>query len=95
MEAFERVSEIQRDYPDVNYRKAMLYLKMNMHDDAISALEREIKAGGNLVAAYNLLGEISFAFKDIQSASQFFQKVLAIKQEDPTAIRYLEQIRSN
>jgi len=95
MEAFERVSEIQRDYPGVNYRKAMLYLKMNMHDDAISALEREIKAGGNLVAAYNLLGEISFAFKDIQSASQFFQKVLAIKQEDPTAIRYLEQIRSN
>ena len=91
LEAFERVTEIQRGYPDINYYKATLFLKKNMYDAAITALEREIATGGNLVAAYNLLGEISLTFGDTQTAAQFFQNVLSINPDDPTARRYLQQ----
>ena len=94
LKSIEHVSEIQENYPNINYHKAILFLKKNMPDAAISALEREIKTGGNLIAAYNLLGEIALMLGDTQSAAQFFQKVLSINPNDPTAKAHLEKIKT-
>ena len=66
-----------------------------MYDAALDALEREIEIGGNIAGAYNLLGQMSFMAKDFQSAAQFFQKVLTINPDDPTAKSHLEQLTSN
>lgn len=92
LENFERVREIQSNYPDVNCHMAVIFLNNHKYNDALKALEREIEIGGNLVAAYSLLGQMSFALKDIDSATQFFQKVLTIKPDDPTAKKHLENI---
>jgi glycosyltransferase involved in cell wall biosynthesis len=88
---FDRVLEMQPDFPDVNCYKAVIFLNRNMYDAALQALEREIEIGGNLAGAYTLLGQMSHELKDLESAAQFFQKVLTIKPDDPTAQNYLRQ----
>ncbi len=92
LDTFDRVLEIQPDYQDIHLCRAVVFLNTQQYDDAVHALEREIKAGSNPAAAYNLLGEICLTFKDIQSATQFFRKVLTIKPDDPAAKKHLEQI---
>ncbi len=91
LEKFDRVIEMQPDFPDVNCYRAVIFLNRNMYDAALSALEREIEIGGNLAGAYTLLGQMSHELKDLKSAVQFFQKVLTIKPDDPTAKIYLQQ----
>jgi tetratricopeptide (TPR) repeat protein len=93
LHAFDRAITVQHNYPNANYYRAVLFIKRNLLSDAIGALEREIEIGGNVVAAYNLLGQISLTFGDQQSAVQFFQKVLSIIPDDPTAVRYLQTIK--
>ena len=90
--SFDRVLEIQPNCPDVNCYKAVIFLNGNMYDAALNALEKEIEIGGNLVGAYNLLGQMSHERKDLKSAAQFFQKVLTIKPDDLTAKKHLENI---
>ncbi len=90
---YDLALEIQPDYPNVNCHKAVVYLNMNMYGEAMNVLEREIEIGGNLVEAYKLLGQISFALKDTDSAVKFFQKVLTIDPDDPTATARLDDIR--
>lgn len=90
---FDRALEFQPDYPNVNCHKAVVYLNRNMHDAAIKALEREIEISGNVIGAYNLLGQISFALKDTESACVFFQKVLTLNPDEATAKAHLEMIR--
>jgi tetratricopeptide (TPR) repeat protein len=92
---FDSVLEIQPDYPNVNYHKAVIFLNRKMYDAALDALEREIEIGSNVAGAYNLLGQMSLMAKDFQSAAQFFQKVLTINPHDPTAKFHLEQLTSN
>jgi len=87
--------EIQPDCPDVNNLRAVIFLNRKMYDAALDALEREIKIGGNLVFAYNTLGKMSLMAKDLESATQFFQKVLTINPDDPTAKVHLERFRCN
>lgn len=93
VESFNRAAEIQADYPDVNCYKAVVFLNRGMYDAALSALEREIGIKGNVVGAYNLLGQMSFNLRDLKSASRFFENVLTIKPDDPTAQAYLDRIR--
>lgn len=92
LEYFDRVLEFQSNYPDVNCHIAVTFLNNHQYNDAIKALEREIEIGGNLVAAYNLLGEMSLYWKDMESAGNFFLKVLTIEPDNPTAKAYLERI---
>jgi tetratricopeptide (TPR) repeat protein len=92
LDTFDRVLEIQSDYPDVHLRRAVVFLNTQQYDDALHALEKEIEAGANPAAAYNLLGEMCLTFNDPQSATPFFRKVLTIKPDDPTAKKHLEQI---
>lgn len=87
--------EIQPDCPDVNNLRAVIFLNRNMYEPALNALEREIEIGGNLVFAYNTLGKLSLMAKDQESATQFFQKVLTINPDDPTAKANLERITSD
>lgn len=91
LEKFDRVIERQPDFPDINCYKAVIFLNRNMYDAALKALEREIEISGNLAGAYTLLGQMSHELKDLESAAQFFQKVLTIKPDDPTAKNYLRQ----
>ena len=71
---------------------AVIFLNNHQYPEALNALEREIEIGGNLVAAYNLLGEISLRWKDTQSARNFFLKVLAIEPNNPKAKDRLERL---
>jgi len=89
---FELVLELQPNYPEVNCHKAVIFLNNNLYNEAIKSLEREIEIGGNLVAAYNLLGEMSLYWKDRESAKNFFLKVLTIEPDNPTAKGCLEHI---
>ena len=91
LDKFDRALEMQPDFTDINCYKAVIFLNRNMYDAALKALEREIEIGGNLAGAYTLLGQMSHELKDLKSASQFFQKVLTIKPDDPTAKKYLQQ----
>ncbi|NQT69563.1 MAG: tetratricopeptide repeat protein [Desulfobacteraceae bacterium] len=91
LEQFDRALEIQPNCPDVNCYKAVIFLNRNMYDTALNALEKEIEISGNLAGAYTLLGQMSHELKDLKSAVQFFQKVLTIKPDDPTAKNYLRQ----
>ncbi|MCG6533589.1 MAG: glycosyltransferase [Syntrophales bacterium LBB04] len=92
MENFARVLELQANYPDVNCHMAVIFLNNQQYNDALAALEREIEIGGNLVAAYSLLGEMSLSWNDIESARNFFLKVLTIEPDNPTASGYLRRI---
>jgi len=87
-----RLLEIQPDYPNANYYKAIIFLNRKMYDSALDALEREIEIGGNQVGAYNTLGKMSLMAKDIKSATQFFQKALTINSDDPNAKFHLAQL---
>jgi len=91
LDKFDRVLEIQPDFPDINCHKAVVFLISNRYEAALSTLEREIEINGNLAGAYTLLGQMSHELKDLESAAQFFQKVLTIKPDDPTAKTYLQQ----
>lgn len=95
LENFERVLELQSNHPDVNCHMAVIFLNNHLYNDALKALEREIEIGGNLVAAYNLLGEMSLNWKDMESAGNFFLKVLTIEPDNPTAKERLERIGSD
>ncbi len=92
LENFERVLELQANYPNVYCHKAVIFLNNQQYNDALKALEKEIEIGGNLVAAYNLLGEMSLFWKDMESARDFFLKVLTIDPDNFTAKDYLERI---
>ena len=92
LENFERVRDLQPDYPDVNCHIAVIFLNNHQYNEALKALEREIESGGNLVAAYNLLGEMSLYWKDIESAGNFFMKVLEIAPDNPKANSCLDRI---
>jgi len=89
---FDRALEMQPDCPNVNCHKAVVLLNRGMYPAALKALEREIEINGNLVDAYNLLGQMSLVLKDLESAAQFFQKVLSINPNDPTAKAHLERM---
>ena len=91
--SFDHVLEIQPNHPDINCYKAVIFLNKKSYDAALNTLEREIEIGGNLAGAYSLLGQMSFALKDLDSATKFFQKVLAIKPDDPVAKVHLERIK--
>jgi glycosyltransferase involved in cell wall biosynthesis len=92
LENFQWVLDLQSNYRDVNCHIAVIFLNNHLYNDALKALEREIEIGGNLVAAYNLLGEMSLYWKDSESAGNFFLKVLAIEPDNPTAKKHLERI---
>lgn len=92
LENFQWVLDLQSNYPDVNCHIAVIFLNNHLYNDALKALEREIEIGGNLVAAYNLLGEMSLYWKDRESARNFFLKVLEIEPDNPTAKDRLERI---
>jgi tetratricopeptide (TPR) repeat protein len=89
---FDRALEMQPDCPNVNCHRAVVLLNRGMYPAALKALEREIEINGNLVDAYNLLGQMSLVLKDLESAAQFFQKVLTINPDDPTAKAHLERM---
>lgn len=89
---FDRALEMQPDCPNVNCHRAVVFLDRKMYGAAINALEREIEINGNLVDAYNLLGQMSLVLKDLGSAAQFFQKVLTINPSEPTAKAHLERM---
>ncbi len=95
LDNFERVLELQPSYPEVNCHRAVIFLNKNQYNEALTALEREIEIGGNLVAAYNLLGEMSLHWQDRESAENFFLKVLTIEPDNPTAKANLERIGRN
>lgn len=90
---YDRALGIQPDYPNINCHKAVVYLNGKMYDAALNALEKEIEIKGNLVGAYNLMGQMSLAVKDLESAVKFFQKVLTITPDDPIATSHLDDIR--
>jgi len=90
---YDRALEIQPDYPNVNCHKAVIYLNRRMYSQAMAVLEREIEIGGNVVEAYNLLGQMSLALQDTDSAAQFFKKVIAIDPDNSAAAAHLERIR--
>lgn len=92
LDNFGRVLELQPNYPEVNCHRALIFLNNNQYAEALKALEREIEIGGNLVAAYNLLGEMSLYWKDTESARNFFLKVLTIEPDNPQAKSCLERI---
>jgi tetratricopeptide (TPR) repeat protein len=89
---FDHALEIQPDCPDVNCHKAVIFLNRKMYEPALNTLEKEIEIGGNLAGAYSLLGQMSLVMKDLESATKFFQKVLTINPDDPTAKKHLENI---
>lgn len=95
LENFKRVLELQSNHPDVNCHMAVIFLNNHQYNEALKALEREIEIDGNLVAAYNLLGEMSLYWKDMESAGNFFLKVLTIEPDNPTAKNHLECIGSD
>lgn len=72
LENFANVLKLQANYPDVRCHMAVILLKNQQYNDALAALEGEIEIGGNLSAAYNLLGEMSLHWKDTESAKNFF-----------------------
>jgi len=92
IENFARVLELQANYPEVRCHMAAIFLNNQQYNEALKALEKEIEIGGNLVAAYNLLGEMSLFWKDMESARNFFLKVLTIDPDNPTAKDHLERI---
>jgi glycosyltransferase involved in cell wall biosynthesis len=92
IENFARVLELQANYPDVYCHMAVIFLNNQQYNEALKALEKEIEIGGNLVAAYNLLGEMSLFWKDMGSARNFFLKVLTIDPDNPTAKDHLVRI---
>ncbi len=92
LEYFDRVLEIQPDFPDVNCYKAVILLNNNRYEAALSTLEKEVAIGGNLVFAYNTLGKMSLELKDVASAVQFFQKVLTIDSQHAEAKFQLQQL---
>lgn len=91
---YDRALEIQPDYPNVNCHKAVVYLNGGRYDQAMAVLEREIEIGGNAAEAYNLLGQMSLALQDTDSAAAFFRKVLAIDPDNPAAAAHLDGIGS-
>ncbi len=91
---FDRALEMQPDGPNVNCHRAVVLLNRGMYPAALKALEREIEINGNLVDAYNLLGQMSLVLKDLGSAAQFFQKVLTINPNEPTAKAHLEKTKT-
>jgi len=95
LENFERVRNLQPDYPEVNCHIAVIFLNNHQYNDALKALEREIENGGNLVAAYNLLGEMSLYWKDMESARNFFLKVLAIDPDNKIADAHIKAIQES
>jgi tetratricopeptide (TPR) repeat protein len=90
--SFDHALEIQPNCPDINCYKAVIFLNKKSYEPALNTLEKEIEIGGNLAGAYSLLGQMSLVMKDLESATKFFQKVLAIKPDDPTAKKHLESI---
>ncbi len=92
LDSFKLVLELQPNFPEVNCHIAVLFLNNHQHNEALEALEKEIEIGGNLVAAYNLLGEMSLYWKDRDSARDFFMKVLTIEPDNATARSHLEHI---
>lgn len=84
--------QLQPDYPNASYFRAILLLRIKRYNDAVEALGNEIAHKGNICAAYNLLGEISLMWKDFSSAVNFFQQVIIIDPQNQTARKYLEQI---
>jgi glycosyltransferase involved in cell wall biosynthesis len=92
LENYDHVLELQANYPDVYCHMAVIFLNNQQYNEALKALEKEIEIGGNLVAAYNLLGEMSLFWKDMESARNFFLKVLTIDPDNPTARDHLERI---
>lgn len=90
--SFDHALEIQPNCSDVNCYKAVIFLNGNNYNAALNVLEREIEIGGNLAGAYSLLGQMSLVMKDMESATKFFQKVLTINPDDPTAKKHLENI---
>jgi len=92
---YDRALEIQPDYPNINCHKAVVYLNMRMYGQAMTALEREIEIGGNAAEAYNLLGQMSLALQDTESAAAFFHKVLAIDPDNSAAAAHLDGIGSH
>jgi len=91
---YDRALEIQPECPDINCHKAVVYLNRGMYDQAMIVLEREIEIGGNAVEAYTLLGQMSLALQDTDSAAAFFHKVLAIDPGNPAAAAHLDGIGS-
>ena len=92
IENFAHVLELQANYPEVRCHMAVIFLNDQQFYEALKALEQEIEIGGNLVAVYNLLGEMSLFWKDMESARNFFLKVLTIDPDNPTAKNHLERI---
>lgn len=92
---YDRALEIQPDCPNINCHKAVVYLNMRRYDRAMTVLEREIEIGGNAAEAYNLLGQMSLALQDMDSAAAFFHRVLAIDPGNPAAAAYLDGIGSH
>ncbi len=90
--SFDHALEIQPNCPDINCYKAVIFLNRKMYEPALNTLEKEIEIGGNLAGAYSLLGQMSLVMKDLESATKFFQKVLTINPDDPTAKKHLENI---
>jgi tetratricopeptide (TPR) repeat protein len=79
-------------YPNAHYFQGVVLLKIQRFDDAVKALGKEISVGGNLCAAYNLLGEISLLWDDYNSAADFFRQVITLDPVNETAGGYLAQI---
>lgn len=90
---FERVRELQPNYPEVRCHIAVIFLNNNQHDRALKALEREIEIEGNLVAAYTLLGKMSLAWEDRESARNFFEKIITLEPDNPTARDCLQRMK--
>ncbi|HLA29171.1 MAG TPA: glycosyltransferase [Syntrophales bacterium] len=95
LDNFERALELQPTYPDVHCHRAIILLNHKRYNEALKELEIEIDIGGNLVAAYTTLGEVSLHWNDRDSAINFFLRVLNLDPDNPTAKKYLERIGYN
>ncbi len=90
--AFDRVLEMVPGYNEANYFRALALSNIRRYDAAMESLRCEIDSGGNLTAAYNLLGKIYLSLGDSQRAADLFRRVLSIRADDPTALDSLERM---
>ena len=95
MKNFDLALSVSPDFPDAHRFRAVVYLNLQRFDEAVTALEKEIACGGNLAAAYQILGEIALHRNDRGCAGECFRKVLAVAPHHPAALACLSALEKS